>query len=438
MKGQTLGIVMSGLTLGLSAPAAAADWKFFDEGYVRLSLGKTEAGRPASESGHEDLREFTLVPFAQSNLNIRNYRLGNEDDFYLSYGFGMSGQLDNGSEVIAKAQVDTGANVNDFDFPKWAAERNLREAWGGVRNFGQGAFGKATIWAGRRFYRRKDVHMTDYYYEDYSPSGFGWGLGVENVTLDFGNLSLAHFAVKKPAFSNDPDAARDFRVRTYDARLHDVSLHDNWKAELGVSYADGSGDGFQTPSNPASPGRAEDGMAYRLHLTRENFLGGYLVFAYMRGTGAAMSLDSSGTAFAGGNDKRDRFVFHGMVGRSKRFQTLTTAVHEVIEYDGGFQEKYQSAGFRPQYQINESWAVQAEFGLDRWENDATDANILRKATIAPTYTFGKEGVFGRPQLRAFATYGSWNRPYANAAQSGIGGVTATDGFSYGLSFESWF
>jgi len=435
MRKHMLGIVAGSLTLGSTAPASA-DWKFFDEAYIRLSVGKTDVGRPADREDHDDLREFTLVPFAATNLSIRNYRLGNEDDFYLSYGFGVTGQLDNGARVIAKAQVDTGANVNDFDFGDWTPEQNLREAWVGVGNLGQGTLGEATVWAGRRFYRRKDIHMLDYYYEDYSPSGFGHGFGVENMSLGFGNLSLAYFDVEKPAFSNDPDATRDFTVRTYDARLHDIRLADNWTAELGLAFTDGGGAGFQTPANG---GRAEDGSAWRIHLTRENLWGGgYLTAAYMRGEGAAMSLDSNGTAFAGGNDTRDRFVLHGLLGPSKRFQTLFAAIHEQIEYDGGFQEEYRSFGFRPQYQFDENWALQTEFGFDRWENDNTASNILRKLTVAPTYTFGKEGVFARPQARAFVTYGTWNRPYANAAQGGVGGVTATEGVSYGLSFESWF
>lgn len=218
-------------------------------------------------------------------------------------------------------------------------------------------------------------------------------------------------------------------------RLHDIKLADSWTGEVGVAYVDGGGSGFQTPANG---GRAEDGFAYRLHVRKDNFLGGFVTAAIMHGSGAAFSLDSSGTAFAGSNDKRTRFLVHGVVGKSKRLQHMFTAVHEEIEYDGGFQESYDSIGLRTQYSINENWAIQGEFGFDRWKNDNTDQNILRKFTIAPTYTFGREGIFSRPQLRAFVTYGSWNRAYANAAQGGIGGVSATDGMSYGISFETWF
>jgi maltoporin len=45
----------------------------------------------------------------------------------------------------------------------------------------------STIWAGKRFYQRHDVHMIDFYYWDIS----GPGAGLENVDLGFGKLSLA-------------------------------------------------------------------------------------------------------------------------------------------------------------------------------------------------------------------------------------------------------
>jgi maltoporin len=45
----------------------------------------------------------------------------------------------------------------------------------------------STIWAGKRFYQRHDVHMIDFYYWDIS----GPGAGLENIDLGFGKLSLA-------------------------------------------------------------------------------------------------------------------------------------------------------------------------------------------------------------------------------------------------------
>ena len=45
----------------------------------------------------------------------------------------------------------------------------------------------ASVWIGKRFYRREDIHITDKYYHDVS----GNGAGIENVALGSGKLSVA-------------------------------------------------------------------------------------------------------------------------------------------------------------------------------------------------------------------------------------------------------
>ena len=44
----------------------------------------------------------------------------------------------------------------------------------------------ASVWIGKRFYRREDIHITDKYYHDVS----GNGAGIENVALGSGKLSF--------------------------------------------------------------------------------------------------------------------------------------------------------------------------------------------------------------------------------------------------------
>ena len=47
----------------------------------------------------------------------------------------------------------------------------------------------AQIWAGKRFYQRKDIHIFNFYYLNVS----GTGAGIENIPV--GNLGQAAFAV---------------------------------------------------------------------------------------------------------------------------------------------------------------------------------------------------------------------------------------------------
>ena len=61
---------------------------------------------------------------------------------------------------------------------------SLRELWSGyTSDLGY------TIWAGRRYYQRKDIHIWDFYYLNNS----GTGAGIENISLgaNMGNLAFA-------------------------------------------------------------------------------------------------------------------------------------------------------------------------------------------------------------------------------------------------------
>src|SRR5574344_1665197 len=74
----------------------------------------------------------------------------------------------------------------------WAGQKlSARELWSGYTTTDG-----YTIWAGKRFYQRKDIHIMDFYYLDNS----GYGAGVENINVGLGSAS---FAVTKWANSND-------------------------------------------------------------------------------------------------------------------------------------------------------------------------------------------------------------------------------------------
>ena len=59
---------------------------------------------------------------------------------------------------------------------------SLREAWAGYE-----MPSGIQLWAGKRFYQRKDIHIMDYYYLNNS----GYGVGVENIDVGLGSVSVA-------------------------------------------------------------------------------------------------------------------------------------------------------------------------------------------------------------------------------------------------------
>lgn len=94
----------------------------------------------------------------------------------------------------------------------WDGQRlSARELWAGYDT----ADGYR-IWAGKRFYQRKDIHIMDLYYLNNS----GYGAGIENIDVGAGNVALA---VTK--WSNDGDGD-NYRRNVYkiDARWNAIPV----------------------------------------------------------------------------------------------------------------------------------------------------------------------------------------------------------------------
>ena len=92
----------------------------------------------------------------------------------------------------------------------WGGQReSIRELWAGYTP----AEGY-TIWAGNRYYQRKDIHIMDFYYLNNS----GYGTGIENIDVGAGTAS---FAVIKSA-TNNPNSWRN--VYKIDARWNGIPV----------------------------------------------------------------------------------------------------------------------------------------------------------------------------------------------------------------------
>jgi maltoporin len=94
----------------------------------------------------------------------------------------------------------------------------------------------STIWAGKRFYQRHDVHMIDFYYWDIS----GPGAGIENIDLGFGKLSLAATRSSEAAAHTSSPATISMTSKTpndvFDVRLAQMEINPGGTLELGVDY----------------------------------------------------------------------------------------------------------------------------------------------------------------------------------------------------------
>ncbi len=84
-----------------------------------------------------------------------------------------------------------------------------------------------SIWAGKRFYQRKDIHILDLYYLNNS----GHGTGIENIDVGLGNLN---FAVIK--WANDGTTNYNRNVYKIDARWNAIPLGPIGNLDASVIY----------------------------------------------------------------------------------------------------------------------------------------------------------------------------------------------------------
>lgn len=171
----------------IAAPAAFADDNaptFDFHGYMRAGVGHFSHG------GRQ-------IRWNSDKVG----RLGNEDDTY--------GELALGSRVFKKGDTEFSVNSRvavktsgDNDYEATDRTFSTQNGYGSIgdedaefalRELNVQAKGiipgkkDATLWAGKRFYQRHDVHIWDLYYWDIS----GSGAGLENLQLGPGNLSIA-------------------------------------------------------------------------------------------------------------------------------------------------------------------------------------------------------------------------------------------------------
>lgn len=149
----------------MSAQAMAVDF----HGYARSGIGWTGSG------GEQQCFQTTG---AQSK-----YRLGNECETYAELKLGQEVWKEGDKSFYFDTNVAYSvAQQNDWE----ATDPAFREANVQGKNLIEW-LPCSTIWAGKRFYQRHDVHMIDFYYWDIS----GHGAGLENIDVGFGKLSLA-------------------------------------------------------------------------------------------------------------------------------------------------------------------------------------------------------------------------------------------------------
>jgi maltoporin len=414
-------------------------------GYLRAGYGRDNQGGPQ-------------VAF-QAPGAFSKYRLGNEAETYgeLTVGknFYVPGlfKMDPESRPdgtptgpIARVQL-TMSMYNPYQdlLSSSGTDFGLPEAWASIGNVleSQPAM---KFWAGNRYYRRHDIHISDFFF--YNMSGAGGG--VEDIELPFGKLALAWIgAASQSGFSDvpnpDPTNEAGFSKANWDLRLYGVPLP--WgQGEFGVVVAR-EDSGLDSNGNSAPD---SDGVAFTFLHTHDHFLSedGVNKFSLQYGRGAAKTFTSGFETFTQTNgvfirpDSTDSWRFRVTeaftANLDDHFSLGPALVYQLTDYgDEGGLVHWASAGLRPILHFNQYFSLAFEGGVDWVKNDeAGTSGNLYKLTLAPQVSLGGR-FMSRPVIRGFVTYAHWGKDFVGQ----VGGndyLTEQDGLTYGVQMEVWW
>ena len=398
-----------------AATGAGNDAEGF-HGYARVGVGTSSTHGPQSCFG--------------LGGNTMKYRLGNECDAYLEGGYTGNFAKVEGVTYTGTIWVNTYSPNSDFGDAKVGIVKAYVEAKGiDVLNGG-------TAWIGKRFYVRPDIHMLDLQYINLN----GTGAGVDQVKLGPGHFSYAFFKDNDVnnfdpvtgAFVNTSAAIRQNFV------YQDIPVNPNGTIDLVSTIITAQG----------KEDRHNGWQLSAFHRQDKVFGNGGNTFGVQYGVGPGTGIGvgndrigASGSTLLGSDVTRTRVFNDLWVQPSEMFGLEFVALAQRDKSDAGGSSTWTTLGVRPVYALTRNFKLVFELGTDRVSVPNGPAQRLTKLTFAPTISAGP-GLFSRPELRAFVTYGKWNdaaTASVNAANnSGPVYNNRTSGASAGFQLETWF
>ena len=410
----------------MSAQALAVDF----HGYARSGIGWTGSG------GEQQCFQATG---AQSK-----YRLGNECETYAELKLGQEVWKEGDKSFYFDTNVAYSVSQqNDWESTSPA----FREANVQGKNLIEWLPG-STIWAGKRFYQRHDVHMIDFYYWDIS----GPGAGIENIDLGFGKLSLAATRSSESGGSGTFADRDQFGNRVYDnivpndvfdVRLAGLETNPGGTLELGVDYGH-----TNIPDDYSlQPGASKDGWMLTAEHT-QSMLKGFNKFVLQYATD---SMTSSGKGVPqGGSINNDgsmwRVLDHGAISLGDSWDLMYVGMYQDIDRDNNNGTQWWTVGVRPMYKWTPIMSTLMEIGYDNVKSQRTsDRNSQYKVTLAQQWQAG-DSIWSRPAIRVFATYAKWDEKWGyndiGVAYNDTSAKTFSRGdsdeWTFGAQMEIWW
>jgi maltoporin len=381
-------------------------------GYVRSGVG--------SADGNGSQSCFQL-PGAQSK-----YRLGNECEQYSELDLRQDLlTLDDGSVVSVEAMAQL---FNEYGHtPEFTGEHGFTRMnqmfaeWSKVP-----ALNGGSLWAGRRFYKRNDIHISDFFYWNQSATG----AGIEDYEL--GGLKYSYaFSRKDSVFQQQYINRHDFNVAGFDT-------NPGGELELGLSYID----------KPRYIEGAYSGWSITAQHKQKDVFGSGAnnTLALQYGAGPGTALGSTGNVNLDDSAKRYRLVEFFDWQMTPRIGGQFQVVYQKDKQMDQSYQNWLSVGGRTTYAFTEQFKLIGELGRDQVQAPG-GTRKLTKFTIAPTWSPAGPGFWVRPEFRLYYTYATWNQAAQRAASELAAGSalsdsgafeTALHGSNFGAQVEYWW
>jgi maltoporin len=411
------------LTLTLACTAACAangagnDSDGF-HGYGRVGAGTSSTHGPQSCYG--------------LGGNTMKYRLGNECDAYIEFGYTREMVKVDGVSFSGTVWVNAYSPGSDFGDAKLGLAKAYVEAKG--LDFLNGG----VAWVGKRFYVRPDIHMLDLQYINLN----GTGAGLDQIKVGPGHLSYAFFKDNDVTIT-DPVTGKPAAKTTAATRQNfvyqDIPVNTNGTIDAVATVITAQGDASRHNGWQMSVFHKQD----KVMGNGGNTFG--VQYGVGPGTGIGVGNDrigASGSTLLGPDVKRARVFNDIWIQPSDNFGMEFVALAQRDKSDAGGTSTWTTLGMRPVYALTKHLKLQLEVGTDRVTSPTGgEAQRLTKITFAPTISAGP-GLWARPELRAFVTYGKWNDAATASvnASNNSGPVynNRTSGTSAGFQVETWF
>lgn len=387
--------IMGATTLILSNAVSALDIN----GYFRTGIGSSDNGQT------QECFQLTGAP--------SKYRLGNECEQYgeLTAKQNLISLKDNSTISINGMLQLYNQYGKSLSFSGEDGFTRLNQIYLNWENISY--LNGANIWAGRRYYNRNDINMSDFYYWNQSATGFG----IDDYKIN--GLSLSY------AFSRKDNVFQEKYINRHDVTVKDIDINKNNKLNVGVSIVD----------------TEHTGWDFTVQNVTTNVFNGKNTFVVQYGEGSGTGLSYTGSPDADRDDSSFRVLdVIDWASENKKFNGQTELLYQKNKIKNQEDTEWYSVGSRLAYVVQDHFKISTEVGYDQIKGGDQNRN-LTKLTIAPTWSLKGTGFYDRPELRFYYTYAFWNsdeQKLRDSLNTDSAFYQLSHGSNFGVQLEHWW